>query len=391
MDIDKQYVPRTTVHYPSEESESDFHSDDSKGEDEPFTKVQSRKARVRRARLIASGAITLGPSFQCYSPAKAKNNPGPTPSPATPVAPTPTPSWRNTVEKKKPEQTDINSKKAKKPKTIVVDDDDAPPPLHNASSVLSLRAFLEFPLNEVKDDLLTQKLPVRAVRRVTNRNREPLDLVLVSADPSAKDSVKAIFFKIKTECSLSGIKVELPHKRSSPGQCHNCQLYGHSSKNCFRKARCVKCLGDHGTAACTRNKETDGPPASVLCNTSGHTANYLGCPRASKKYPTPNRNNRDNNSSPNDKAALRRAPARAVSKNTTYANITAGRRKDPPKSKSDVSTDTLSQIMSVISIIDINELADLAKSFKAASNPVEKLLILAKHASLVETIKNNKF
>ncbi|GBP47847.1 hypothetical protein EVAR_43538_1 [Eumeta japonica] len=87
----------------------------------------------------------------------------------------------------------------------------------------------------------------------------------------------------------------------------------------------------------------------------------------------------------------RRTPARAVSKNTTYANVTAGRRKDPPKSNSDVSTDTLSQIMSVISIIDINELADLAKSFKTASNPVEKLLILTKHASLVETIKNNKF
>ncbi|GBP76377.1 hypothetical protein EVAR_53652_1 [Eumeta japonica] len=88
MDIDKQYVSRTTVHYPSDESESDyFHSDDSKGEDEPFTKVQSRKARARRARLIASGAITLGPGFQCYSPAKAKNNPGPSPSPATPVAP----------------------------------------------------------------------------------------------------------------------------------------------------------------------------------------------------------------------------------------------------------------------------------------------------------------
>ncbi|GBO99755.1 Nucleic-acid-binding protein from transposon X-element [Eumeta japonica] len=140
----------------------------------------------------------------------------------------------------------------------------------------------EFSLDEVKKDLLAQILPVRAVRRVTNRNRDPLDLVLVSADPSAKDNVKVIFFKIKTVSSLSGIKVELPHKRSSPKQCHNCQIYGHSSKNCFRKARCVKCLGDHDTAACTRNKETDGPPACALCNTSGHTANYLGCPRAPK-------------------------------------------------------------------------------------------------------------
>ncbi|GBP71354.1 hypothetical protein EVAR_57739_1 [Eumeta japonica] len=75
---------------------------------------------------------------------------------------------------------------------------------------------------------------------------------------------------------------------------------------------------------------------------------------------------------------------RPISKNTSHANVTAGRRKDAPKTNSDVSTDTLSQIMSVISIIDINGLADLAKSFKAASNSVEKLLILAKHASLVD-------
>ncbi|GBP57113.1 Nucleic-acid-binding protein from transposon X-element [Eumeta japonica] len=411
MDIDKQYVPRTTVHYPSDESESDyFHSDDSKGGDEPFTKVQSRKARARRARLIASGAITLGPGFQCYSPAKPKNNPGPTPSPATPVAPTPTPSWRNMGEKKKPEQTDNDSKKAKKPKTIVVEDDDAPLPApRKEQKPPPIFLWEKEKFSEIRRQCELKNITISHARNTKNKGLkvQPDSISDFRNLTNLLATMKAAYhtYSLKEErefrvvlkgvlrvSARRGIKVELPHKRSSPGQCHNCQLYGHSSKNCFRKARCVKCLGDHGTAACTRNKETDGPPACVLCNTSGHTANYLGCPRAApKKYPTPSRNNRDNNSHPNDKAAPRRAPARAVSKNATYANVTAGRRKDPPKTKSDVSTDTLSQIMSVISIIDINELADLAKSFKAASNPVEKLLILAKHASLVETIKNNKF
>ncbi|GBP19529.1 Nucleic-acid-binding protein from transposon X-element [Eumeta japonica] len=344
----RYWTARTTVHYSSYESESDFGSDDSKGEEEPFTKVQSRKARARQARLIASGAITFGPGFQCYSPAKAKTNSGSTPSSAASAAPTPTPSWGNTGAKKKLEQTiqtDIKSKKPKKPEIIVEDDGDCSTPAPHFQNQTNLLATMkaayhtysleeerefrlvlkgvpkEFLLDEVKNDLV-QKLLVRAVRHVTNRNRDPLDLVLVSADPSTKDNVKAILFKIKTVCSLSGIKVELPHKRSSPRQCHNCQLYGHSSKNCFRKASCVKCLGDHGTAPSTRNKETDGPPAYVLCNTSGHTVNCLGCPCASKKYPLPNRNK---SHSPNDKAAPCRAPARAVSKNITYANVTAGR------------------------------------------------------------------
>ncbi|GBP94486.1 hypothetical protein EVAR_65846_1 [Eumeta japonica] len=84
-------MSRTTVHYSSDKCKSDFGSDDSKGEEEPFTKVQSRKARP--ARLVASGAITFGPGFQCYSPDnKAKTKSGSTPSRDASLAPTPTPS-----------------------------------------------------------------------------------------------------------------------------------------------------------------------------------------------------------------------------------------------------------------------------------------------------------
>ncbi|GBP00713.1 hypothetical protein EVAR_76955_1 [Eumeta japonica] len=90
-------------------------------------------------------------------------------------------------------------------------------------------------------------------------------------------------------------------------------MYGHSSKNCFQRARCVKCLGDHGTAACTRNKDTDGPPACVLCKSSGHTANYLGCPRAPKRI-TPLKIK----SPPLSRAAS--SAARAVTHKLSYAS-----------------------------------------------------------------------
>ncbi|GBP95544.1 hypothetical protein EVAR_100359_1 [Eumeta japonica] len=74
------------------------------------------------------------------------------------------------------------------------------------------------PIEEVEEDLLIQNLPMQSVRRITNRAR----------------------------------------------QCFNCHLYGHSSKNCYQRARCVKCLGDHDTTACTRNKDTNRAPACVL-------------------------------------------------------------------------------------------------------------------------------
>ncbi|GBP64562.1 hypothetical protein EVAR_89608_1 [Eumeta japonica] len=155
-------------------------------------------------------------------------------------------------------------------------------PERNANSASS-SGSTKIPTEEVKEDLLTQDLPVQSVRRITNRAREPLDLVLVTANTGIDQETKRSFYRIKAVCSLSGVKVEQPHKKSIPGQCFNCQMYGHSSKNCFQRARCVKCLGDHGTAA-TRNKDTDGPPACVLYKSSGHTANYLGCPRAPEEH-----------------------------------------------------------------------------------------------------------
>ncbi|XP_059053452.1 atherin-like [Achroia grisella] len=94
-----------------------------------------------------------------------------------------------------------------------------------------------------------------------------------------------------------------PLRRLS-GQCHRCQNYGHSARNCFARPRCVKCLGDHATADCGRRPNTPTPPSCTLCLTEGHTANYRGCsraPRPAKKKATHTQGNR----------APARAPAKA--------------------------------------------------------------------------------
>ncbi|GBP50498.1 Nucleic-acid-binding protein from transposon X-element [Eumeta japonica] len=174
----------------------------------------------------------------------------------------------------------------------------------------------EIPIDEVKEDLRSQNLPMQSVRRILNRSSEPLDLVLISGTAEANDrATKATFFQIRSVCFLSGIKAEQLRKRALPGQCHNCQSYGHSSRHCFNPACCVKCLGNHGTAQCTRNKDRDGLPACVLCKQKGHTANYLGCPRAPKR------------------AALPRSPTRAVSSTLSDARAAAGPRSVSPAVK----------------------------------------------------------
>ncbi|GBP41448.1 hypothetical protein EVAR_36204_1 [Eumeta japonica] len=71
--------------------------------------------------------------------------------------------------------------------------------------------------------------------------------------------------------------------------------------------------------------------------------------------------------------------------------MTAGPSKDPPKNvPNDTYTEDIIVLFSVIISIDISELGFHAKKFKAAANPVEKIIVLAKHPSLVESINNNK-
>ncbi|GBP25072.1 hypothetical protein EVAR_19552_1 [Eumeta japonica] len=90
--------------------------------------------------------------------------------------------------------------------------------------------------------------------------------------------------------------------------------------------------------------------------------------------------------------ATRRAPARAFTDNLSYAKATAGSRKDPPTNSAPTTSSTkdIKPLVSMIEIIDIGEIVLLANKFKAVANPVEKILILAEHAPLVEAIKNNK-
>lgn len=136
----------------------------------------------------------------------------------------------------------------------------------------------EFPESEVMASLLEQGIQVRSVHRLRNKRKGAYDIVLVKIDPTS-ESCKTIF-TVKEVCMLVGIRVERPHKRVWIGQCHRCQHYGHSQKGCFAPWRCVKCLLPHSTNDCKKPKGV--PPSCVLCGQSGHTANWLGCPKAPK-------------------------------------------------------------------------------------------------------------
>jgi len=58
-------------------------------------------------------------------------------------------------------------------------------------------------------------------------------------------------------------------------QCYRCQAFGHTSGNCYKKPRCVKCAQSHLMSECVISPDT---PAKC-CNCSGdHPASYTQCP-----------------------------------------------------------------------------------------------------------------
>ncbi|GBP90185.1 hypothetical protein EVAR_64167_1 [Eumeta japonica] len=122
-----------------------------------------------------------------------------------------------------------------------------------------------------------------------------------------------------------------------------------------------------------RNVDTDGPPACVLCKQAIRPTTLDA--RVLKETPsTEGRASRHLRSLGGIQAMLERRLDR----------VTPAAAKN-----SATSADDLSQLMSIITVIDTSELMILAKKFRAAANPTEKLLCLVEHASLVEAIKIN--
>lgn len=91
------------------------------------------------------------------------------------------------------------------------------------------------------------------------------------------------FDNSETADKIYGIKniayqaVKIGAIRKNPNrivQCKNCQGYNHVHSSCYRRARCVKCAGDHTTESYSKSINTK--PKCVNCGEE-HIANYRGC------------------------------------------------------------------------------------------------------------------
>lgn len=136
--------------------------------------------------------------------------------------------------------------------------------------VLKNHYFLE------ADDLLqilkTEGLPAIKISFLKKCNDNPYYIVHFN-----KDSIDftTLNNKYKTIQSLI-VKWEKFNKTTKKAtQCYNCQMYGHSSSNCGKPSRCVKCLESHERGNCKRTTK-EGNPQCVNCQQQ-HAANSKSC------------------------------------------------------------------------------------------------------------------
>lgn len=121
---------------------------------------------------------------------------------------------------------------------------------------------------EIKKDLEEQGYPATRVIRMKGRQGTVIPLVLVEIDKQFKT-----IYDIRNCCGLA-VKIESLRLRNNIIQCHRCQLFGHTQKNCNVQYQCMKCGEPHSTHLCTKPKTT----APKCANCSGeHLSTYLYC------------------------------------------------------------------------------------------------------------------
>lgn len=140
-----------------------------------------------------------------------------------------------------------------------------------------LRGLPDMDLNELKEELNSKGLKVEEIFKMVRHNktiryRDQLFLLHLTRGSTTLQEVKTI-------TALFNIIVQW--ERYKPihrdvTQCSNCLNFGHGTKNCHIKSRCMKCAGAHPTADCLAEETVK---VKCLNCESDHPTNSRSCPK----------------------------------------------------------------------------------------------------------------
>ncbi|GBP31069.1 Probable RNA-directed DNA polymerase from transposon X-element [Eumeta japonica] len=121
-------------------------------------------------------------------------------------------------------------------------------------------------IQEILVALQQQDFPATNARRIPPRRHRSGCLFFVQLEHLNEEERERLY-AVKEILNMPGVTVEAWRARP---QCYRCQLFGHSSYNCHRPMRCVRCGGEHAAASCERPREEK--PTCANCD-GPHTTN----------------------------------------------------------------------------------------------------------------------
>lgn len=92
--------------------------------------------------------------------------------------------------------------------------------------------------DEIQADLISKGYLVTKVSRMMGRNSKPAPLILIEIDREYKS-----IYNLSNCCGLS-ISVERLKAKSTVIQCHRCQIFNHTQKNCNADYKCLNSATD---------------------------------------------------------------------------------------------------------------------------------------------------
>ncbi|GFX75378.1 nucleic-acid-binding protein from transposon X-element [Trichonephila clavipes] len=126
---------------------------------------------------------------------------------------------------------------------------------------------------DIQKDLTERGFLVNKVAQLTKTKTKfklPIFMVELQKSPDSPD-----IFKLESCCYLT-VKIDTFNRRPGPTQCYNCNLFNHSSQNCFIKTRCLKCGEPHKKGDCPIKEKIENPTC-INCGEKGHLANSHRC------------------------------------------------------------------------------------------------------------------
>jgi hypothetical protein len=132
---------------------------------------------------------------------------------------------------------------------------------------------------ELKQELVTSKIPASKVTKINRSTDSPV--FLVSFEKNSEVNLRVLQNNHDKLNNLIIRWAKFQPNQRRPTQCHRCQRFGHAANNCALPFRCVKCLDSHEPGKCARTTR-EGAASCVNCQAEGHASNSTSCPAYQK-------------------------------------------------------------------------------------------------------------